>query len=126
MSDRPVKVAVTGGAGSGKSTVCRIFEKLGLAVFDADEFARDAVEIGSPAYRKILGHFGKEVLDQNGRLNRKLLREIITKNPDAKKALENFVHPEITRMMRKELDKACESGMDVVMEVPLQIGRAHV
>ncbi len=119
MADRPIRVAVTGGAGSGKSTVCRIFEKLGVLVFDADRFAREAVEIGTPAYRKIVAHFGKNILDQEGSLNRKLLREIITVNPKAKKALESFVHPEITGTMRRKLDQARESGLDVVMEVPL-------
>ena len=119
MSHRPIKVAVTGGAGSGKSTVCRIFEELGLVVFDADAFAREAVEVGSPAYRKIVDFFGDDVLGQDGRLNRKFLREIITRNPRAKKALESFVHPEIERKMRGKLHEAYESGTDVVMEVPL-------
>ncbi len=119
MADRPVRVAVTGGAGSGKSTVCRIFEELGLLVFDADKLAREAVEIGTPAYRKIVEHFGKKILNPDGSPNRRLLREIITGDPEAKKSLESFVHPEITLKMRRKLDEAREAGRDVVVEVPL-------
>jgi dephospho-CoA kinase len=117
---KPVaKIAVTGGAGSGKSTVCEIFKRFGLIIYNADRFARDVVEINTPAYRKIVDYFGKGVLNRNRSLDRKALRKIITRDDSSKKALERIVHPEVLRMMREKLDEAAGLGISVVMEVPL-------
>jgi dephospho-CoA kinase len=119
MVKRTIKIAVTGGAGSGKSTVCSIFKKFGVIVFNADNFARDIVQKNSPAYHKIIEYFGKQVVENDGRLNRPLLREIITKDHHAKNILERIVHPEIILVMKEKLLDAQKAGRDIAMEVPL-------
>ena len=88
-----LRVAVTGGAGSGKTTVCNRLKELGLKVISADEMARKAVEPGSDALKKIIEFFGDKVLMSDGTLNRKLLRRIITDDHNARFALERFFAP---------------------------------
>ncbi len=119
MVKRTIKIAVTGGAGSGKSTVCAILKKLGVVVFNADNFARDIVQKNSPAYLKIIEYFGKQVVENDGSLNRPLLREIITKDHHAKNILERIMHPEIILVMKEKLLDAQKAGRDIAMEVPL-------
>jgi len=119
MVKRTIKIAVTGGAGSGKSTVCTILKKLGVVVFNADNFARDIVQKNSPAYHKIIEYFGERVVENDGSLNRPLLREIITKDHHAKNILEKIMHPEIILVMKEKLLDEQKAGRDIAMEVPL-------
>jgi dephospho-CoA kinase len=119
MVNHAIKIAVTGGAGSGKSTVCKILEKLGLMVFSADQIARGVVQIDTAAYHKIIEYFGKQVIEKDGLLNRSLLRKIITTNHHAKKVLEKIVHPEIIILMKEILYKANKSNQNIAIEVPL-------
>jgi dephospho-CoA kinase len=119
MVNHAIKIAVTGGAGSGKSTVCKILEKLGLMVFSADQIARGVVQIDTAAYHKIIEYFGKQVIEKDGLLNRSLLRKIITTNHHAKKVLEKIVHPEIIILMKEILYKANKSDQNIAIEVPL-------
>jgi dephospho-CoA kinase len=115
-----LKIAVTGSAGSGKSAVCARFKALGLPVLSSDELARQAVSPGMPAYEKIVGFFGKEILAETGLLDRRRMRERILQDPASKKALEGFVHPEIFFLMEKGIDNASKKGeKGVVVEVPL-------
>jgi dephospho-CoA kinase len=118
-STQTIKIAVTGGAGSGKSTVCKILKKLGVIVFSADQFARDIVQKDTVAYHKIIESFGKQVIEKDGRLNRSLLREIITTDHHAKEKLERIVHPEIILLMKEKLCSAQKSGLNIAIEVPL-------
>jgi dephospho-CoA kinase len=119
MVKHTIKIAVTGGAGSGKSTVCKVFKKLDVIVFDADKFARDIVQKDSPAYHKIIDYFGKQLIEKDGSLNRRLLREIITTDHHAKNILEKIVHPEIISLMKEKLLGAQKSGRNIAIEVPL-------
>ncbi len=119
MVKHPIKIAVTGGAGSGKSTVCDILKKLGLIIFNADKFAYDVVQKDTEAYHKIIESFGEKVIEADGALNRRLLREIITQNNDAKNKLENIVHPEVIALMKKKLSDAQTLGQNIAVEVPL-------
>ncbi len=119
MVKSTIKIAVTGGAGSGKSTVCKVFKKLDVIVFNADKFARDIVQKDRPAYHKIIEYFGKQLIEKNGRLNRRLLREIITTDHHAKNILERIVHPEIISLMKEKLLDAQKSGRNIAIEVPL-------
>jgi dephospho-CoA kinase len=115
-----LKVAVTGTAGSGKTTVCNRLKELGLNVISADVLAREAVTQGSEAYKKIVKYFGKDVLEPDGSLNRPMLRRIVLKNEGARKKLEQFVHPEIIRRMKAGMMQAARDGDPiVVVEVPL-------
>ena len=115
-----LKVAVTGCAGSGKTSVCNRFKELGVKVISSDVLAREAVAQDSPAYNKIINYFGKKVLKKDGGLNRRMLRRIIINDNIAKKALESFVHPEIIKLMHSQMIKAEKDGNHVVLvEVPL-------
>jgi len=116
----PLKLGITGGVGSGKSVVCEYFTLKGLAVVSTDELARLAVMPGTAAYENIVNYFGADALSGDGSLDRKKLRRIITKDPDKKKMLENFVHPEVLRLMEAEFDAAKQREEPVVVfEVPL-------
>ena len=116
----PVKIAVTGGIGSGKSVVCRMLTEKGLPVVSADELSRRAVEPGTPAYGQIVEYFGESILLPDGNIDRPALRNLIRSDPEAKKALESFIHPEVFRQMEKRAEKAAQKeAVAVVMEVPL-------
>jgi len=88
-------LGLTGGIASGKSTVGRLFEKLGAFVIDADEISRSVMKKGGAAYSDIIYHFGESILDKNGEIDRKKLKEIVFNNPDEKKKLEEITHPKI-------------------------------
>ena len=115
-----LRVAVTGGAGSGKSTVCRRFRSLGAFVVELDRLARDAVAPGTEGLARVIERFGKEVVAENGALDRARLREIIVSDPEARRDLEAIVHPEVLRRMEAALEDAKSAGaLLLVAEVPL-------
>ena len=86
-------VGLTGGIGSGKSAVCRMFEQLGVPVIDADQVARDVVEPGQPGLDAIVDAFGVSVLDADGRLDRAGMRELVFADPRKRRKLEALLHP---------------------------------
>lgn len=114
------KIAVTGGAASGKSTVCRCLEEKGLPVISLDAISREVVLPGMPAHGAIVRGFGPEALKGDGTLDRSALRVMITRDPQKKKTLESLVQPEILRVMNQRI-QACEErgGRAVVVEIPL-------
>jgi len=115
-----LKVAVTGGAGSGKTSVCNRLKELGVKVISADEMARKAVAPGSEALTKIIRYFGDTVLLADGTLNRKMLRRMITDDDDARLTLERFLHHEITKLIQNNVVCAEKKGCRIVaIEVPL-------
>lgn len=99
-------VGLTGGVGSGKSTVAKFFQKLGVTIIDADEIAHEITKPNTYAYEAIVEHFGKEIVKSNGELDRAALRSIIFNNPDERKWLENRLHPVIREAMRERAIKA--------------------
>ncbi len=118
--NQPIRLGVTGGAGSGKSVVCERLGYHGVSVILADELARRAVIPGMPAYKKIIEYFGTEILDADGNINRARLRQLILQDHEKKRALENFVHPEVFRLMAEDYQAAGENGAELVaVEVPL-------
>ncbi len=123
-----LKVAVTGGAGSGKTTVCNRLKELGVKVISSDALAKEAVAQGSLAHEKIVNYFGKKVLLNDGNLNRQELRSIIITDDVARLAMERFIHPEISRLMHLRIAQA-EQDVDPVLlvEVPLlfELGMAE-
>ena len=115
-----LKVAVTGGAGSGKTSVCNRLKALGVKVISADEMAREAVAPGSTAFKKIVRYFGNTILLSDGTLNRKKLRKMITDDSDVRLAMERFIHHEIAKLILKNVVFAEKEGSRmVVIEVPL-------
>jgi dephospho-CoA kinase len=123
-----LKVAVTGGAGSGKTTVCNRLKELGVKVISSDALAKEAVAQGSLAHEKIVNYFGKKVLLNDGNLNRQELRSIVITDDVARLALERFIHPEISRLMHLRIAQAKQDGDPVLLvEVPLlfELGMAE-
>ena len=113
-------MAVTGGAGSGKSIVCKRFQTLGAFVADLDRLSRQAVEPGTGGFQQVIERFGCGVLAEDGGLDRRRLRDIITADEKARKDLEAIVHPEVLRRMNDAMDRAEASGSRLLIaEVPL-------
>lgn len=112
-------VALTGGIGSGKSTVANAFLKNGVSVVDADVIARQVVEPGAPALRAIAAHFGAEILQPDGTLNRRLLRERIFASPDDKRWLNALLHPLIHEETQRQIAEA--TSPYVLWVVPLLV-----
>jgi dephospho-CoA kinase len=116
----PVKLGITGGVGSGKSFACNYLKEKGMRVVSADELARNAVLPGTPAYLKIVDYFGVDILCPDKTLDRSRLRDIITRDPEKKQMLEQFVHPEVFAQMAAEYQKSVDRQDPVIaVEVPL-------
>lgn len=120
MTDEPLRLGITGGAGSGKSAVCERLSQNGAAVVLADELARQAVMPGMPAYKEIVSYFGTGILNDDGSINRAALRREIVRDEEKKRILEGFVHPEVFRLMEEAYQDAGAAGVEIVaIEVPL-------
>ncbi|WP_298941863.1 dephospho-CoA kinase [uncultured Psychromonas sp.] len=110
-------IGLTGGIGSGKSTVAKEFIALGIDVVDADKVAREVVEPGQPALAEIELYFGKQVVNINGELDRAKLRNIIFNCETKKQWLNNLLHPIIRDTLLKQLEQA--QSKYVILEAPL-------
>ena len=99
-------VGVTGGIGSGKTLVTDAFAAKGVVIADADEAARHIVEPGQPALAQIVAHFGEEIIDSSGRLDRPKLRKIVFNHVDARRQLESFTHRPIMETLANQLQSA--------------------
>ena len=99
-------VGLTGGIGSGKSTVVRLFGELGVHWVDADDVAREVVEPGMPALNAIAEHFGDEVLLADGALDRAWLRQKVFAEPEERAWLEALLHPIIREELIRQLQPA--------------------
>ena len=113
----PFRVALTGGIASGKSTVADLFAALGVPVIDTDVIAREVVEPGRPALAQVAEAFGPHVLDAEGRLDRKRMREHIFADPGARRRLEAILHPAIRAEMERQSQAAV--GPYQVLVIPL-------
>jgi dephospho-CoA kinase len=112
-------IGLTGGIGSGKSTVEELFADLGVPVIDADQAAREVVAPGEPALDAIVTRFGREILNPDGSLDRGRLREYIFEDDAARKELEALLHPPIRARMQAQLE-----GLDTpyaILSIPLLI-----
>jgi len=116
-------VALTGGIGSGKSTVGQIFEDLGAVVTDSDQLARNVVERGTTGFDQIVAAFGDEVL-KNGDLDRAALAEVIFKDPTKRTQLEQITHPLIRRAFAKIVESAQNDSI-VINQIPLLVESKH-
>ena len=110
-------VALTGGIGSGKSAVSSQLETLGAPVIDADLLARKMVEPGAPALLEIQTTFGDHLVDEEGRLDRSALRDIVFDHPDQRERLERILHPRIRQAMEDWI--ARQNAPYAVLVIPL-------
>jgi dephospho-CoA kinase len=97
-----LRVGLTGGIGSGKSTAAALFAGHGVPVIDADEIARQLVTPGQPAYEQVIRTFGSGIVATNGRLDRDRLRRIVFADPEQRKRLEAILHPLVRREIQRE------------------------
>ncbi|MGD8695006.1 MAG: dephospho-CoA kinase, partial [Syntrophobacterales bacterium] len=124
-----VKVGLTGGIASGKSTVSEAFARLGAKVLDADKVAREVVMPGQPAWLKLQQIFGPKYFLPDGEVNRSKLRKLVFADPEKKSKLNAIVHPEVMKEINRRFEQLATSAQDavVVVDVPLllEVGVAH-
>lgn len=116
---KPVVIGLTGGIGSGKSTVARMFGALGVHWVDADIVAREVVEPGSPALARIAGHFGSTILQPDGQLDRAALRTIVFQDANEREWLEALLHPTIRDELARQLQPENYDQPYVLLVSPL-------
>ncbi len=111
-------VALTGGIGSGKSTVAGMLARRGALVVDADVVAREVVEPGTAGFEEVVGRFGSEVVAPDGSLDRERLAEIVFHDEDARRALNDITHPRVRSEMMRRVGEAPDDAV-VVLDIPL-------
>ncbi len=115
-----LKIALTGGPGSGKSTVAQMFRDLGAQVIDADEVAHAVVAPGTPAWEELRREFGPDYFREDGSLDRAKLSHLVFQDAGAREKLNATVHPQVTREIARRLEELAARGVNLVMvEVPL-------
>jgi len=121
-------VGLTGGIVSGKTTVARIFERLGAKIIDLDEIARQIVKPQQKAWKKIVQNFGVEILKDNQEINRKKLAKIVFSNQEKLNLLNQITHPVIIEVMKEQLNQISkQTSEDVIcmIDAPL-LFEAHI
>ena len=119
----PYKIGLTGGIGSGKSTIAKVFSSLGIATFSADVVGHALSRKGQPAYQKIVDLFGTRILKPDGELDRIALGNIIFSDTTQKNQLEGILHPLIMQAMHQQADAAGTAYS--VLDIPLLINTAE-
>jgi dephospho-CoA kinase len=115
-----LRIGLTGGIGSGKSTVSALLAERGAVIVDADVIAREVVEPGTPGLAAVVEAFGQTVLASDGSLDRPALAAIVFADPEARHRLDGIVHP-LVRARAAELAAAAPAGAVVVHDVPLLV-----
>ena len=111
-------VGVTGGIGSGKTTVCNLFHELfAIPVIDADIIAKDVVKKNQPALQALVAEFGENILTDSGELDRPKVKNLVFAQPDKRKILERIVHPEVRKEMSSQISQVSKSYC--LLSVPL-------
>lgn len=116
-----LRIGLTGGIGSGKSSVCETFRQLGVAVVDTDQIARQVVVPGSEGLQQLIHHFGREILDQSGALDRAKMRQLVFTHKHQRQWLESTLHPLIRAELQRQLERLREPY--VIIAIPLLVER---
>jgi dephospho-CoA kinase len=116
-------VALTGGIGSGKSTVGQMFAQLGAIVIDSDQLARDVLERGSLGFDEVVAKFGDEIL-KNGEIDRQLLASIVFKDPKKRSDLEQVTHPLIRKAFAEVVARSAANSI-LINQIPLLVESNH-
>jgi dephospho-CoA kinase len=117
--NRPLKVGLTGGIASGKSTVSGLFAALGVPVIDADQIARDVIAPGTALLARVLERFGEGLRLPGGELDRRALRERVFADPAQRAALEGLLHPAIRAELQRRAQAA--GGIYQILAIPLLV-----
>jgi dephospho-CoA kinase len=115
-----MRVVVTGGIGSGKSEVTRLFDELGAVVVDADVLAREVVAAGTPGLEEIVRTFGADLVGPDGELDRPAMGRRVFADPTARTQLEAIIHPRV-RQRADEIERAAPADAVVVHDIPLLV-----
>ena len=114
-------VGLTGGIGSGKTTVARMLADRGAAVVDADELAHRALDPGTPGRDRVVETFGSQVVAPDGSIDRAALAEVVFQDPEKRLALESIVHPEVFRLLQETIAEHQGSDRIVVFDAALLV-----
>ena len=119
---QPVRLGLTGGIGSGKSTVAAFLAQAGAAVMDADAISRTLTQAGGLAIPAILAEFGESLITPDGAMNRDAMRALVFSNPPTKRQLEAIIHPLVAQALQAQTQAAMEAGKHcLVFDVPLLV-----
>ncbi len=122
-TNTPIRVGLTGGIGSGKSTVAGLLREQGIPVIDADAISRTVTAVGGAALPAIRERFGHNSIDASGAMNRAYMRERVFQDPNERQALEAIVHPWIRQTIHEQA-QACQAPW-VVLDLPLLCESPH-
>ena len=113
-------IGLTGGIGSGKSTVAQFLAELGAVVLDTDKVGHEALKPDTETWREVVAAFGRQILTPEGNVDRKKLGEVVFGNPEALSRLNQIMHPQIGKMVKAQLEEYRRQGVRVVvLEIPL-------
>ena len=116
-----IRVGLTGGLACGKSTVCQLFQALGIHIIDADHIAKQLVSAEQATLKKIVRVFGQTILYPNGELNRKQLGHIVFKQTEKLHQLEAILHPQIKRTIQQKIQDKSDKNHYLIVDVPLLV-----
>jgi dephospho-CoA kinase len=108
-------IGLTGGIGSGKSTVAKFLAEMGAVVLDVDKVGHEALKPNSKAWKKVVNEFGKDILNAGGEIDRARLGEIVFNNPEALQRLNKIMHPAIDDIVKARLEEYRRQGVDEVV-----------
>jgi len=115
-------IGLTGGIGSGKSTVSQFLAELGAVILDADRVGHEAFKPDTDVWREVVAAFGRQIVTPTGDIDREKLGEIVFGNPESRARLNQIMHPRIYKMVRAQLEEYRRQGVSVVvLEAPLLI-----
>ena len=119
---KPLRLGLTGGIGSGKSTVAGFLADAGAAILDADAISRSLTQVGGRAIPAVLAEFGESMITPEGALNRESMRNLVFSNPDSKRQLEAIIHPLVSLVLQEQAQMAIQQGTScLVCDVPLLV-----
>lgn len=122
MKPQIVRLGLTGGIGSGKSTVASLLAQAGAAIIDADAISRSLTQAGGMAIPAILAEFGEKLITPEGAMDRNAMRTLVFSNPQAKRQLESIVHPLVAQGLQMQTQVALAAGKNfLVFDVPLLV-----
>ena len=119
---KPYILGLTGGIGSGKTTISELFKEHGAEIIDADEISRTLVQKSTSLFNEIVKHFGNHILNNAGELDRSALRQVIFNTPEEKRWLEELLHPAIKKEIQSQIIQSTSAYVVLVVPLLLESG----